>query len=258
MSLRFAADGDRVDFGSASDIDSGNLPELTVLCWCNPTTVVFGSQLLFGKNTATFLAGFHCTLMGNAAGSIQMQRKAVSDTRFRSPNGTLSSNVWQFLAFVFHPTETVPSGEIHLGTLTMAAAETTPYALTDDMSGALVDDSSANLYLGNSPANTALEFKGDIGVFCIVDRVLTSAEIISWQWHPRWIDGTLLLTWPDGTGTQADYSGTGKSGTVTGATQSTRGLPLGPRFGFDEYAPYTGAAPPASVAPSLLSLLGVG
>ena len=39
----------------------------------------------------------------------------------------------------------------------------------------------------------------------------------------------------NGTGTQADWSGHGNSGTVTGATVSAH-VPLGPQFGFDPEA----------------------
>jgi len=251
----------RVDLGSGSDIDSPNLPVLTCMIWFYPTVVATSpTQVLWGKNTTSFVDGFHCTInQASISGNIQIQRKGASDTRFQAVTGTVIQDQWNFVAGVYHAIDTNPGGAIYKGSLTAAATEPS-YAVQNSAVTSFNNDSAVPLYIGNTNANTALEFRGDIAAFAIIDRDLTLAEVVDWQFRPRVIPGTLgyYRLGANGTGTQPDWSGNGRGGTVTGATLSSRGGPLGPWFGYDVGLQTGAAVAPPATPFDMLPMMGVG
>lgn len=232
MSLTFGANAtDVVDCGSGSSID--DLMPWTWLSWVYMTTFT-SIRYIMGKEDTTAPFGGRRVQLNNShqTGGLRVtQTRSTTGADYRTSSLPLSTNTWQLVAVTCDIG--AAAGEVfnvYVGSLTSPAAECS-YGTTTDGSGTQVSESAGILRIGNNNGGTAV-FQGRIGPSAQFNRALTLAEIQSWQFDPRMMPGCVGL-WnlgDNGTGTQADFSGNGNSGTVTGATQSDN-PPLRRRWG---------------------------
>jgi hypothetical protein len=161
-----------------------------------------------------------------------------------TPFGT--DNKWYFVALMVDTALAANQQcNLYVGDLTTLATEVT-YTKTGDGSGAFGDNSAVAETLANrlSPSSNRA-FPGDIAVAAHVNDALSLSQIQSLQFNPRVVPNTdyFFHFGFNGTGTQADWSGNGNSGTVTGATVADH-VPLPPPFGFDSpYSSFAAGAP---------------
>jgi hypothetical protein len=156
-------------------------------------------------------------------------------------------NTWTFVAATFDADAT-PETLLYIGDLSTTVAEVSGYSKTQDGTEAASTDATYECWTGNLPRTTAHPFSGRIARLGVVGATMSLGDLQRIQYASVGqcnIANTLLLTDYHGTGTQADFSGNGNNGTVTGAT-ATSHVPLGPAFGFDVGVPYVAAAAPAT------------
>jgi hypothetical protein len=239
MALTFAggASTDRVNCGSAASLD--DIADLTALVWVFPTTIA-DDDVLISKYRGAVNAGWTLGTTGTGGALTISRERASVDQNYTSDTGFLTVNTWNCCVIQSNTTD----GKIFHGALTSPLAEVT-YASSAAGSGAANTDAARSLFIGNRDAATPnAAFTGDIAVAMVWNRRLTLGELIDQQFRPHKTSGCVLYVHCgfNGTGSQADWSGNANAGTVTGATLSTRGLPLGPYFGYDTPSRYAVSA----------------
>jgi hypothetical protein len=118
--------------------------------------------------------------------------------------------------------------KVFSGDLTTAVTEPTYSLQQTGSNGAPDADAAYDLYIGNLARATTLPFKGRIDRAGVVRRALTVEELTKIQFGtiPECnVPDTLVLYDINGTGSQADLSGNGNTGTVTTASVAD-GAPL--------------------------------
>jgi hypothetical protein len=126
-------------------------------------------------------------------------------------------NKWLFFAVVGDST-TDANNKFYLGDLTTPASVATSYITQSAGSGTITSDASIDLLIGNSLLTTT-SVTGSMAHFHLIDAQLTQEQIWQQQFHPHVLADSKIfmhLGWPNATGTQVDYSGTGNDGTATG------------------------------------------
>lgn len=226
MALTFGAvSTDRVDHGSDASID--NLDPFTMMMWCNISTLV-NTRYLFGKGLVkrSWLAG--------TGGNITLRvATAGSDLIYTTDDTPLSVDKWHFIAITANSSGGAgETANIYVGDLTTLAVESTYGTAVDG--GAFDSDAAETMQFGNQSASSVNALLGDIAVVAYVGAELSLAQIRSWQFRPRKLASMVIYSHYgfNGTGAQADWSGKGNSGTVTGVTVAGH-VPLGPPFAFD-------------------------
>jgi hypothetical protein len=226
MALFFDADGEEVDHGSDTSLD--DLTTKTFLFWCNPSSSIGTSDMLLLKQSTdnTVVS----TQWGDSSKLACYQKRGGADSDAReTATGLLTQDTWQYIACTYDSIAN-PRWHIYRGTLSTLATEAS-YSFTSPLRSGSIDDAAGNLYIG-SDAASAQTWRGSIATVMILDTVLSLAEIQRQQFSQQ-ADANCVLYCHygfNGTGTQVDYSGTGNSGTVTGATQTAH-VPLAPPFG---------------------------
>lgn len=223
-----AATTDRVDCGSAASLD--DLSSISVLAWVYPTSLV-NDKAIVSKYRGTAGEGWILYMVGTSGAIGWRRERATTDQDYVSNTGFLTADLWNCVGVLSDTTD----AKVYYGTLTSRMAEVT-YSSSAGGSGILAIDASRILMIGNRDAATPnAAFPGDIALAMVWNRRLSEGELFAQQFNPRVTSGCVLYVCCgfNGTGTQADWSGNVNNGTVTGATLSTRGLPIGPLFGFD-------------------------
>jgi hypothetical protein len=241
MALDFTnAATDRVDHGSAANLD--DLDPGTWLFWCKPTGLV-NSMALWGKK----LNGFNFAHRINVAQPVaNFEIRATwlaggGNTTYITNNANLQNDTWYFIAVTFDSSLGANFCHIYLGTLTSIAVELAYGTATDG--NAPISDAAANWYIGNHEtvaATFADNWEGDIAWYSAYSGVLSLAQIIQMQFRPSVRRANCVVSSHygyNGVGTQADLSGNGNTGAVTGATVNPH-VPLGPFFGWDNSLPF--------------------
>lgn len=139
------------------------------------------------------------------------------------PNGN-----WTFVAETYSETNGV---KIYRGSLTSAPVEVT-YAVGRTVGSGATSADSGDLYIGNRGPSNTLAPPHDLAMFQLHNAELTLAQIRQQWMRPR-KTSTMKLYFQfgfNGTGTQTDYSGNGKNGTVTGTTKIGH-VPIAAPFG---------------------------
>lgn len=222
------ATSDRVNIGSATSLD--NMTAITVLCWVYPTTLT-DDRIIVSKYRGASAEGWQFGLVGTSGDLKFYWERAVTDLNYFTTSTPLATNSWRFIAAAIN--QTGPSANIYSGTLATESAAATLSGSSVAGSGAFNSDAARSAMIGNRDATTPnVPFQGRIATVMIVNREMSAGEIKAWQFRPRIVSGTVGLYHLNGTGTQADWSGNGNAGTVTGASQADH-VPLGPYFGFD-------------------------
>jgi hypothetical protein len=229
MSLSFTGnDTDKVTHSAGASIDS--LSTWTALYWIKINTFHTWTTFL-NKNGDRWIF-----TAGNGEWSAQTDRNAgLSQDYYETTGANLGTGTWYFLAASYN--SAAAAGErfnLYQGTLSAIVAEES-YNTTNDGSGAVNDDSGGDLIIGNSSVGND-SFPCDIAFFAHYDTNLSQVQIRMQQfniWYPVVAHSNCKIFCNYGfygTGTQADWSGNGNSGAVTGATVAAH-VPLGPASG---------------------------
>ena len=232
MALYFNnADTDRVVCGSNAVIDNVNTGSLVI--WFNANTIDAAARLM---NKGASGAFHRLSSFGAGAGRWfwQMER-ATTNLDFgvdvaNLPN--VGANKWSCIACVWDSGGVDGDQRMYGGDLDNPLTEATTYFRQRVGSGAVGDDSGSNLHIGNDEG-VVDSFDGDIAILHYFNAHLTIGQLIDQQWHPHKISSTVGLWNLNGTGTQADLSGNGNNGTVTGATHVAH-VPLRAFFGYTQ------------------------
>jgi hypothetical protein len=257
-----SASTNKVNCGAGASF--ANLSAATYIVWARPTTLVqFARFMEKGKNIPATGYTTFANYGGGAAGRIAIQTYRaggqLSALAEVANMPTVAANKWNCYGGTYDLASGVP--HLYSGDLTTLMAEATAYVTQTNSSGAKVDDSTQNFAIGNSgDAAETPSYQGRIAYAAVFDRVLTLAEMRTWQFVPQVLSGCVGFWNLHGTGAQADLSGHLNTGTVSGATVADH-VPLRGwnrrRSGL--FVPYVvgGGTPPAVVIPRLL-MLGVG
>jgi hypothetical protein len=229
MALNFSGSADRVDHGNDSSLI--NLDPITVLAWVYPTSLAVA--VIVDKRTLSGDTGYRLLYTNDTVGSLAFHINRASQDCF----------AWQFVGGTLDTSGANGDQKLFRGTLSGIAVEPS-YDNQTVGSGTVNSDSGNNQFVGNRVQADA-SWSGYIGWVGIWNRQLSLGEVITQQFRPHLTSGCVLFTHYgfNGTGTQPDWSGTGNSGTVTGATQIGH-VPIMPSFGIS--MPWTPA--PAVVA----------
>lgn len=259
MALLFSdASTDRVDIGSNASLD--NLATGTMIAWCFPVTPG-GADVISGKAPAGFGAYREFAIASANLRLSFILNRATTDLNAFSGNNVITAGQWNYYGCVWDVGGANGDQKLFVGDLTTIVAEIGSYTIQTVGAGAQSDDSGSSQGIGNyvEEAGSNFSFEGDIAFFAIWNRVLTLGELRAQQFRPHVTNGCVGFYHLgfNGTGTQADWSGNGNSGSVTGATTSDH-VPLGPPFGFSDVNPYEVAVVGNPLNYGSLGLTGVG
>lgn len=239
MALDFdSASSDKINVGSGTSLD--NLTTGTYLSWVFLRSSPAHDGAISWKGLA---ASGSRQFRFNSGGSLLLAIfRATTNTQIEGTPSAIGFDKWSFVATVHNTGGANGDQKLFGGDLSTIAAEPSSYISQSVGSGAVGDNSSTDMIIGNRETN-GRNFEGLIAWIGIWNRVLTLGEMQAQQFRPHVTSGCVLFTHCgyNGTGTQADWSGNGNNGTVTGATVADH-VPLGPPFGFDVSNPYTVAA----------------
>lgn len=217
-----AVNTDYVNYGSNTVVD--NIDTKTVIMWLYRT----GASTNQGYMDKGGALGTGWSFWGGGTtGGMQIQQdRATTGTNYETSTQPVTLNAWTFIAVTYDSAAT-PVVRMYSGTLTAAASELTAFSVSTNGSGAVSADAANNLAVGNFAGST-FAFQGRIGFAGLWNRVLTPEEIRAQQFMPHVTSGNVFFSCQgfNGVSTQTDHSGKQNSGTVTGATVSTGGLPI--------------------------------
>jgi len=229
MPLTFAASTtDRVSFGSAAPLD--NLAVATVMMLIYPTNVSTANTFVFAK-FVDVSNRIQALIDDTAAGDFRfLVQRATTQLNVRTSGSFVAANAWQWIAFQWDINGAAGAQKIFLGTQTAPMAEPGSYAAQSAGSGTQGNDAAANLIFGNrNDGANPNPLIGDGAWIAVWNRLLTLGELIEQQGFGHPTAGNLLCSYVglNGVGTQPDLSGNHNDGTVTGATVSSRVVPVG-------------------------------
>lgn len=225
---------DKGDCGSASSLDNLASGTMTVLTRIK-RNATGNNQFMVSKYNAG-AAGWYIQLDdGSGTGEVAAAVGRASTDAFRltdtagnaangCPVGTLKD-----VGFTWDIGDT-PTIRIYLAAVGSELVESTAYdGISQNGSGAVNNDASANLYIGNLQVAPTNPVKADMEWVAIFNKKLTAAERLTVQmgWDRNnaamitAIGGCVLLHQLNATGTLTDLSGQGNSCTITGATTTT-------------------------------------
>jgi len=181
-----------VEFGSASRlfngtsnyVDLGNDTSLanifagggSISIWIKPDTGGGGGfGRIFDKRLTTPLSKGWFLLNSNFSGStydIRFNVDCASDSRYRIiTTNSISSATWQHVCITYNSDLTTNTAEIYInGTPVTYTVESTPV-------GAIIDDSSVDLLLGETSGTTSRSFDGKMADARIYDAELTASQV---------------------------------------------------------------------------------
>lgn len=214
------ANSNRVDCGSPAAFD--DLTSLTIIVTARLAAIVTGqpflgkrSGALFGNTTQPGW-GF---IVGSATGQIRFTwtRATTNLTYTSGDNLAPSTNVW------YHVAVTVDQGasagsliRIYAAPVGALLVEASSYSTATDGAGAYSSDAAQNLLIGNVGSLDS-GLNGDIDRVALYTGALSLNQINAQL--GRYLHANLLGHWRPGWGdADADLSGNGNNGTVTGAT----------------------------------------
>lgn len=240
MGLLFAADGDIVNLGSLTVADTAG----TTAFWLYPTDNTQLQALLAGP--IPIAISWEADDTGDLVAFVSRPTTSLNANADVSALTYWGLNKWVFFAFRWNSAGVNGDQELYCGDLTHAAIEPTSYTLQEVGSGTV--NGTGAPAIGNHPVATTREWRGKIATVVHYPRYLSVPEIHQIQFQRKALGGAKF--WfefgLDGTATQRDLSGNGRTGTVTGATLTDH-VPLGPLFGFDAFLPTIAVtAPPVT------------
>jgi hypothetical protein len=195
--------------------------EFTVIMWYMPT------RWNAGEGTGNAISDTFVNSFFSADDFFFNIQRATAISEAISTGSAFPQNVWSFVGLTYSEAD---GCRIFRGTLTSAVAEV-PYLSRAVGTGDTQAD-AGDWWIGNRSAGGANAPGAKIAFFALFDHRMTLGELKAQQFNPHVVSGTKVFLWlgANGTGTQPDWSGNGKNGVVTGATQSAN-VPLPPPFG---------------------------
>lgn len=219
MSLLFgASSSDRVDHGSGATLDdlaSGGAMGAWV--WFKPTSLS-GVTVLISKEVG--FAGWEL-VNDNGALRFLVTYAGATDDDATSNAAVLTNGVWNF-AYGLNDQSAGQANRLFVGTLTAPATEVAGYINVTTGAGGRNSDAAAVLMVGNLDRTRTSAPSGSIqrGGAASVAKTLAEIQDIQRLTPPQigLLSGVKLSFDYRATGVQADYSGNGNTGTITGAT----------------------------------------
>ncbi len=205
---------DRIDVGSNAVLD--DLLNGTWIAWVFLTSVAPATARIWQKGTGTNASIFtvNSTSGGLLAKTHSRATTNQSNQAILTNFAAYTISTWMCIACVSDDT-TAGNNKLYLGNLTTPLAEPSGYTTQSAGSGAVSSDAAANANWGNV-ATGGSPFSGTLALGAMFNTKLTLAELISWQFNPRWnFGGCVDGHWFGQTG-EPDLSGNGNAGTVTG------------------------------------------
>ena len=215
----------KVSLGTTSGLQNNG--QRSVLAWIYPTASPSANNgLIFSKATSGWSVYQYFDVRESGSG-LKISHGAAcsaSDAHSRSSD-ILALNQWHCVAGRM---DVGTTNKIYFGGLSTTLAEVSAYDDEIVGGGSVNSDSSAEAAIGNYgfyPASWS-RFPGHIAVVVVWNAVLSVAELRLQQFHllgpivqPQNCKLFINLGW-NGMSTQADWSGNGYNGTVSGATVS--------------------------------------
>jgi hypothetical protein len=168
--------------------------------------------------------------------------------------GELSVGEHHFVAATY---DEANGPELFVGKINVVPAEIDVYGTQTVGAGSTVADAANSLWIGNRATGTT-DRAGDLDISrCMYFSERLTLAKIRRIWHrPAAALGSTLKLWIEcgynGTGTQADWSGNGNNGTVTGAALADH-APVSVPFAFDEHQGlFVPAAAAAAASPQTI------
>jgi hypothetical protein len=215
MSLTFGANtSDTATKTSPTGITA--LTAFSIIQWVNITTLATGRNL-FRSGGST--AGAIAFQLSGTGGNVTIIQTATVNSGYITNDTPLSATgTWVCIATTHQHGTAI---KIFAGTLTTALAERT-YGTTTLGSGTITADSgTVTAQIGNRVANNQA-IVGRFGLSQVYNRILSLGELQAIQFDQHMGTGCVghWRMGDTGTTTATDFSGTGNSLTITGATQS--------------------------------------
>ncbi len=210
--LNFNGTTHQVDFGSAASLD--DLGPSTFMFIYRPTTLDVTFRYLWRK-----FQGPGGTNINHHDSDLDFARVySTTNMVITSTGDVISAGNWYITFFVDGGVGVAP--RIYHTQLGNTLTEPS-YAQQDTPVGALTTDASATALVGIRDATR--RFVGDIAVVAVWEEAFSLDQCIQQYWRAFPTVNSRVLTHLgfNGTGTQPDWTGSGNSGTVTGATVST-------------------------------------
>lgn len=219
--------------GSASIIDDLHAGDMTGLTRIY-RTATGNNQFFLSKLTGGF-AGWYLQLDDSLdVGAIAVSVSRASNAfRITTAGGALISlNTWYDVGFTWSSSDN-PTIRIYLAPAGQLLVESATYhGASGNGSGAIISDASAQLVTGNLFTPGTNPIKGRQDLWGLFPSKLTPAQMQRWFRNPGGATLGCVAMGREGRGgvgaTQADYSGNGNNGTITGATLADP--PPRPRF----------------------------
>ena len=240
MALTFT-DGstDYINLGNGGGLD--DLGTWTQIFWYKMASTTNFRRFATKTNDSTSLRSI---FMIGSDYTIRVNR-VTTQTNFQG--GTIPTGVWSFDVITFD-LDASPSVNLWQGNLTTLAvdANTSGFGIKVDGAGAIVSEVGQPLLVGNFRVGNSNAPDWDLAHYSIYNRVLSEGEIWAQQFRPHVINGCVsFLTpgWVAAASTIPDWSGNGNDGTPLNLTLAPH-VPLGPAFGYDNYATSGTPTPP--------------
>lgn len=215
MARNFDGVDDLIDFGTCGDSFMRENQACTIIVW-GYTRGTNSSSLVrrLSTNQVSFI------INSTTAGKLRFVVGAATNLDVVSSTN-VTNNKWQSYAVTWGGDYTQASSvHIYIDSVEVS------YGTQTNGSGALGDNSTAALTVGNNQALTS-DYDGILAHVQIFTRVLSASEIKQASYFPGSITNGLAFYAPLWGGSpEPDYSGNRNNGTVTGATVSSNNPPI--------------------------------
>ena len=247
MALSFAVSVvDYVDHGSATNLD--DMDPVTMMAWIIADDESAEFHALMGKNKDAGGQGLSWAIHEeNVLAIVTRQTGGVENLEAEATTSNFASfglGKWMFVAAVV---DVGTSARMLVGDLTTAPAEPSSYDAVEVGDGAISTDAGEPFTVGHSIdfGTASAGFAGDVAFVHVVEAALTNGQIIQQWMRPHPIANSRIFSHYYGTGTQADWSGQGNNGTLSGSPTAVDHAPIMTGFGLGQLDPYVVAAGPA-------------
>jgi len=203
-----------INCGTISAID--NINPTTLIGWIFPNDFGEGDKgRIYYRDAGTFMWGVW--IRGTDSDNLLKYQRNFSTTngKWQTPTSSISTSVWQHLAITYDNSDVSNDPVIYLDGVSQTITETTAPV------GSAADDSGVALLLGNNDDGSRT-FNGRLAEMAIYNMALSAAEVLALAHsiNPLHIRRTNLKAYwplPGNSSPEADLSGNGNNGTVTGA-----------------------------------------
>jgi len=232
MALLFDATTEVVNHGSDASLDG--FTAFTVMIWGEMVTdgdIVY-SVAIKGEDLGMKLNLNPLTPGGDMKGEVPGTTAGSSFECDQSDFAAWGLNKWLFIGYSLALNGVDGDQMGVVGDLSSNAAEPSSYTSQSGGSGSAGAESGEDLLIGRHTDN--FRWRGRIAWVHVVNTNLTVAQMIDQQWNPHPISGSVIFSHYGYNGTTdcPDWSGTGNTGAITGATVADHVPANTPPFGY--------------------------